>query len=87
MNSFIPVRHLRLVPQPVQTAIPQKAVLPEEEIEEPPEDNLRAIDPEDLANDGGWWFQCRSCERHTRIRSKIPSCRYCGFSQNQRGVR
>lgn len=52
------------------------------------EDNnyYKALDPEDFATDRGWWYRCRHCDQHTRVRSKAPVCRHCGFSQQTKGV-
>lgn len=88
MNSHLPLKHLQLVKNHTQAAFSQKFAEPEEIVEEPSqEDTLREIDPEVLADDRAWWFLCRNCDRHSRVRSKVPSCRHCGFSQNLRGAR
>lgn len=52
------------------------------------EDNnyYKPLDPEDFAVDRGWWYRCRHCDSHTRVRSKSPYCRLCGFSQNIQGA-
>lgn len=55
----------------------------EPEIQEAFEDNnyYKSLDPEDFAVDRGWWYRCRHCDLHTRVRTKHPFCRHCGFSQ------
>jgi hypothetical protein len=60
----------------------------EVDLQEAFEDNnyYKALDPEDFATDRGWWYRCRHCDQHTRVRSKAPYCRQCGFSQTTKGV-
>lgn len=41
----------------------------------------KALDPEDFSLDRGWWYRCRACDSNTRVRTRIPHCRHCGFSQ------
>ena len=86
MNLYSPKNHLPLVRLPERITTPQAALQPEDSLDFP-EDNLQAIDPGDLSTDGGWWYRCRSCDLHTRVRTKAPHCRHCGFSQNTRGAR
>lgn len=41
----------------------------------------RPLDPEDFSSDRGWWFRCRVCDASTRVRTRVPKCRHCGFAQ------
>lgn len=42
----------------------------------------KSLDPEDFSTNRGWWFRCRTCGGQTKLRTKHPYCRHCGFSQN-----
>ncbi len=89
MSSYFPSNHSNVIYLPIRAIAPQPVLRPEEEeevMETASEDALQAIDPEDVADDGGWWYRCRACDRHTRIRTKVPKCCHCGFSQTMRGV-
>lgn len=46
----------------------------------------KPLDPEDFSVDRGWWYRCRRCETHSRIHSKNPFCRRCGFTQSTQGA-
>jgi hypothetical protein len=61
----------------------------EPDLQEAFEDNnyFKPLDPEDFAMDRGWWYRCRHCDSHSRVRSKHPSCRHCGFTHNIQGAR
>ena len=55
----------------------------EEDLQEAYENNhyYKSLDPEDFSTDRGWWFDCRICGGQTKLRSRHPYCRHCGFSQ------
>lgn len=40
----------------------------------------KSLDPEEFAVDRGWWYLCRTCGGSTRVRTRHPYCRHCGFS-------
>lgn len=40
----------------------------------------KALEPEEFSTDRGWWFSCRTCGGNTRVRTRHPYCRHCGFS-------
>lgn len=40
----------------------------------------KPLDPEEFSTDRGWWFSCRTCGGNTRVRTRHPYCRHCGFS-------
>lgn len=59
----------------------------EEDLQDLYENNnyRKELDSEDFALDRGWWFCCRTCGGETRLRTKHPYCRHCGFSQKTNG--
>lgn len=61
----------------------------EEDVQDLYENNNyhKELDPEDFTLDRGWWFRCRTCGGETRLRTKHPYCRHCGFSQKTNGSR
>ncbi len=56
----------------------------EENLQEAYENNNyhQELDPEDFALDRGWWYRCRFCDGNTRVTTRIPRCRHCGFHQS-----
>jgi len=89
MNSYFRSNHFNVNRLPFQTTSPkpsQELEPEEEEIPDTSEDALQAINPEDLAHDRGWLYRCRACDLHTRVNSKVPNCRHCGFTQTMRGA-
>ena len=47
----------------------------------------KALDPEDFAIDRGWLYHCRVCDQATRVQTRVPRCRHCGFSQESKPMR
>lgn len=36
--------------------------------------------PEEFSNSRAWWYRCRTCGGETRVHTRHPFCRHCGFS-------
>ena len=45
----------------------------------------KPLDPNDFSVDRGWWYRCQICGGQTRLRTRHPYCRHCGFSQSTKG--
>jgi len=40
----------------------------------------KKLNPEDFSLDRSWWYRCSYCGGQTRVHTRHPYCKHCGFS-------
>ena len=62
---------------------PKQPLRPEEEDLQDQFENYhyeKPLDPDEFSVSRGWWYRCRYCDGFTKVHTRHPYCRHCGFS-------